>query len=258
MARITDENYGVLYSSDADMNICPEILRQTEQGPVMLCGNIRLSGAPIPGGHVVWQEDMTELVNVLNELRETKENLEGSNDFLREETKLKARETHIAEQDRLYGIIQQASKRQIERLAELADAVEQTDDEEVRKKLLGEMTVIGAYIKRRSNLVFTSDKTPFLDEKDIALAFGESISNLELYGVACGVRIDLQKQLSAEHAMAMYDLFERVAEHFDMSVLTVVISGGGRTDSLTLNTDSTGDLTALGSDTVSVLRDEDG
>ena len=166
MAQITDENYGVRYSSNADMNICPEILRQTEQGPVMLPGNIRLSGAPITGGHVVWQEDMTELVNVLNELRETKENLEGSNDFLREENKLKARESHITEQDRLYGIIQRASKRQIELLATLTDAFEQTDDEEARNKLLGKMAVIGAYIKRHSNLVFTSYKTPFLDEKE--------------------------------------------------------------------------------------------
>lgn len=258
MARITDENYDVLYSSDADMSICPEILRKTEQGPVMLSDNIRLSGEPITGGHVVWQEDMTELISVLNELRETKENLEGSNDFLREENKLKARETHIAEQDRLYGIIQRASKRQIERLAELIDAFEQTDDEEACKNILGKMTVIGAYIKRRSNLVFTSYKTPFLAEKDIALAFGESISNLELYGIACGMRINPQKQLAAKHAMAMYDLFEYVAEHFDMSALTVVIGGGDRMDFLTLNTDSVGDLTALQSDTVSVSRDEDG
>lgn len=258
MARITDENYGVLYCSDGGMSVCPEILRQTEQGPVMLSDNIRLSGAAITGGHVVWQEDMTELIGVLNELRETKENLEGSNDFLREETKLKARETHIAEQDRLYGVIQRGSKRQIQRLAELMDAFEQTDCEEARKKLLGKMAVIGAYIKRRSNLVFTSDKAPFLDVKDIGLAFGESISNLELYGVACGLGISLEKQLDARHAMAMYDLFESVAEHFDMSVLTIVINGGDRMDSITLNTDSGSDLTALASDTVSVLRDEDG
>ena len=58
--------------------------------------------------------------------------------------------------------------------------------------------------------------------------------------------------------MAMYDLFESVAEHFDMSVLTAVISGGDRIDSLTLNTDSASDLTAFASDAVCVLRDEDG
>ena len=32
-------------------------MRQTEAGPVRLDGGLRLSGAPVRGGHVLWTED---------------------------------------------------------------------------------------------------------------------------------------------------------------------------------------------------------
>ena len=45
----------------------------------MLEGGIRLSGADIRGGHTLWQEDLSELLDVLEELEELRTELEGSN-----------------------------------------------------------------------------------------------------------------------------------------------------------------------------------
>ena len=259
-AQITDPEYHVVLSSRAAQEVNIETLRQTQQAPVMLEGGIRLSGSPVRGGHVLWTEDVSELLEVLEELQDVKDSLEDNNALLRAEYTLKAREAHIAEQDRLYNIIQRETAPRIKLLAELTDAFETMGDEAQRKQILGKMAVIGAYLKRRSNLIFLADKTPLFQEKELHLTFGESMDNLELCGITCGLLSELERLVEARQLMKMYDLFEEIVERSidTMTTITVWIGPADGALRITINTDSAADLSPLGSDSVSALRDEDG
>ena len=259
-AQITDPEYHVVLSSRAAQEVNIETLRQTQQAPVMLEGGLRLSGAPVRGGHVLWTEDVSELLEVLEELQDVKDSLEDNNALLRAEYTLKAREAHIAEQDRLYNIIQRETAPRIKLLAELTDAFETMGDEAQRKQILGKMAVIGAYLKRRSNLIFLADKTPLFQEKELHLTFGESMDNLELCGITCGLLSELEGPVEARQLMKMYDLFEEIVERSidTMTTITVWIGPADGALRITINTDSAADLSPLGSDSVSALRDEDG
>ena len=258
--QLTDPEYQRLLSSRSAEPIPLQIMRQTETGPVRLDGGLRLSGAPVRGGHVLWTEDVSELLEVLEELQDVKDSLEDNNALLRAEYTLKAREAHIAEQDRIYNIIQRETAPRIKLLAELTDAFETMGDEAQRKQILGKMAVIGAYLKRRSNLIFLADKTPLFQEKELHLTFGESMDNLELCGITCGLLSELEGPVEARQLMKMYDLFEEIVERSidTMSTITVWIGPADGALRITINTDSAADLSPLGSDSVSALRDEDG
>ena len=258
--QLTDPEYQRLLSSRSAEPIPLQIMRQTETGPVRLDGGLRLSGAPVRGGHVLWTEDVSELLEVLEELQDVKDSLEDNNALLRAEYTLKAREAHIAEQDRLYNIIQRETAPRIKLLAELTDAFETMGDEAQRKQILGKMAVIGAYLKRRSNLIFLADKTPLFQEKELHLTFGESMDNLELCGITCGLLSELEGPVEARQLMKMYDLFEEIVERSidTMTTITVWIGPADGALRITINTDSAADLSPLGSDSVSALRDEDG
>lgn len=258
--QLTDPEYQRLLSSRSAEPIPLQIMRQTETGPVRLDGGLRLSGAPVRGGHVLWTEDVSELLEVLEELQDVKDSLEDNNALLRAEYTLKAREAHIAEQDRLYNIIQRETVPRIKLLAELTDACETMGDEAQRKQILGKMAVIGAYLKRRSNLIFLADKTPLFQEKELHLTFGESMDNLELCGITCGLLSELEGPVEARQLMKMYDLFEEIVERSidTMSTITVWIGPADGALRITVNTDSAADLSPLVSDSVSALRDEDG
>ena len=258
--QLTDPEYQRLLSSRSAEPIPLQIMRQTETGPVRLDGGLRLSGAPVRGGHVLWTEDVSELLEVLEELQDVKDSLEDNNALLRAEYTLKAREAHIAEQDRLYNIIQRETAPRIKLLAELTDACETMGDEAQRKQILGKMAVIGAYLKRRSNLIFLADKTPLFQEKELHLTFGESMDNLELCGITCGLLSELEGLVEARQLMKMYDLFEEIVERSidTMTTITVWIGPADGALRITINTDSAADLSPLGSDSVSALRDEDG
>lgn len=258
-AQITDKEYHVLQSSRAAKDMDTKVLCQTARGPVMLNDGIRLSGAPIRVGHVVWTEDISQLLKVLDELEEVKENLEDSNTILEEEHALKKREAHIMEQDRLYTIIQRDTAHQIRLLDHMIEQVETMAGDEERKQLLRKMLVIGAYLKRRSNLVFLADKSSTLDAKELALTLGESLDNLETCGISCGFQMDLKEPVLSDQMIAMYDFFEKVVERSLDCTYSITVYAGKTDDFLFLhvNTDADTDFSDLASDMVKTERDED-
>ena len=80
------------------------------------------------------------------------------------------------------------------------------------KDILGQIVVIGTYIKRRSNLIFASSQRRTIAVEELRLCLNESISNLRLYGVKCQANLELEGRLRQETAYLVYDLFEAVAE----------------------------------------------
>lgn len=257
-AQITDKDYHVLLSSAAAKNLDTKTLAKTKNESVMLKGGVRLSGAPIKKGHVVWTEDISPLLKVLEELQEAKENLEDSNKILEEEQALKKREAHIMEQDRLYNIIQHDTAHQICLMDTMIKQAETADGDE-KQKLLQKMLVIGAYLKRRSNLVFLADKSSMLDANELVLTIGESLDNLEVLGISCGFRTELTEPVLAYQIIAMYDFFENVMERTLDRICSITVYAGKRDGSLFLNinTDSTAVFSDFVSDNVNVERDED-
>ena len=259
-AQITDPEYHVVLSSRAAQEVNIETLRQTQQAPVMLEGGIRLSGAPIKNGYVIWTEDVSPLIRVLNDLEEAKENLQDNKDILEEEHAVKEREAHIAEQERLYHIIQRDTAKQILLMEEMIEQAENAGSDEERRHILKKMLVIGAYLKRRSNLVFLSDKDSMLEATELELSIGESINNLETFGVTCGFISELTGLILSMNVIAMYDLFEEIAERSLDRMSSILVHAGIKAGFLvfSLDTDSRSDFSDLASDAVTAVQDEDG
>lgn len=260
--QIIDTDHKVFMSSKTAKPVDLQLLMQAEKAPVMMEDGVRLSGAPIHGGYVVWTEDMSPLLKVLDELKEVKENLEDGNAILEEENAVKAREAHIAEKERLYNIIQKDTAKQISLMDKLIEQTEESDDDEERVRLLKKMLVIGAYLKRRSNLVFLADKMSSMEPKELELTFGESLDNLEMYGITCGFYSELTKPVLSVHIIAMYDFFEEITERsLDcMSTLTVYAGSTKEGVFITINTDSRANLSGLLADSgiYTAVQDDDG
>lgn len=259
-AQITDADYRVLLSSDAAQNIGADILQQTEISPVLLENGIRLSGAPIKIGHVVWTEDISPLLRVLDELEDMKEELEETNQIEEEEQALKKHEAHILEQDRLYNILQRDTAHQLSMMDDMILRVETAESETVKKRLLYQMLVIGSYLKRRSNLAFLSEKSSLLDAHELDLCIGESQSALDACGIICGYRSVLTGQILSVHIISLYEFFEKTAEHLLDCECSMTVHAGRKDGAICLKifTDAQTDLSPLASDTVTVQKDEDG
>ena len=239
-ALITDNDYNILLSSDCAEKIDREIMQMAKSSPVMLSNGKRLSSAKIKGGYVLWLDDLSELIC--------------------EEYDLRNREAHILERERIYDRIRRETSGQIAVLNSLTDRFELSEDEDERRKLLGKMVVIGAYLKRRNNLIFISERSSMISEKELYLAFLELTDNLELYGVTCGLNIRLNKSVPAVAVMEMFDTFEKMIELSLDNLLAVNISVtlNGGIFTITVTVESSTDFNVMNGDFVTAVCDDDG
>ena len=211
-AQITDEAYKVILKSDKAKALDREILRQAADKPVMLEEGIRLCSAPVQGGYIFWQENISRLQAVLKELSSTREKLRGYAALLDEENRQKQRRRELEEQRRLYEAMEEATSPAMVRLAELVESLSHVRDIESAKKLHGRIAVVGAYIKRRSNMVFLADNTGTLPARELMLCLKESLANLRLLGCTCALQFDIDQTIKIETAGKMYDFFQAAVE----------------------------------------------
>ena len=211
-AQIADADDHVCLRSQTARPLPEAVLRQAQSSPVMLEGGIRLCSAPIRGGRIFWQEDVSRLLSVLEQLNDTQEELRSYGALLEEENKQKQRRRELEEQKRLFDAVQEMVFPAMQRLGELTSRLNATEAQETARMLHGKIAVTGAYIKRRSNLVFLADQTGEVAAKELLLCLNESASNLRLAGTACAVAFALTGSMDGRAAGMLYDFFEATVE----------------------------------------------
>lgn len=211
-ALITDRDFSVACAAENARSVDSQTLMAAAESPVVTADGIRISEAPIRWGHVFWEDDISPMLAVLKELDDTHEELQSYGSILQAENAQKARRKKLEEQERLYRTMQEKAAAPAVRLSNLAKALQGVQDADAARFLLWKMTVIGAYLKRRSNLIFLADRDGMVPVSEVALCLNESMDNLRLHVRRCASRLDFEGELRLETAAALYDFFEAAIE----------------------------------------------
>lgn len=211
-AQIADTDWHTRYASSNAPELTADIMRSAEKDAAMLDRNTLLRSSRIPGGHVLWQEDITDITALLEKLEENRKTISESNDVEQENYKTKVKINTVREKNRLYDRLQAQTAHQIELLDQLLTQYEAQSDPEIRRSLLAKAAVIGAYIKRRGNLMFIGEKSDVTDTAELSACLDESFANLELMGVECAIDIPGKNSITIRDAIRVYDFFEAVTE----------------------------------------------
>lgn len=211
-ALITDRDFSVACAAENARSVDSQTLMAAAESPVVTADGIRISEAPIRWGHVFWEDDISPMLAVLKELDDTREELQSYGSILQAENAQKARRKKLEEQERLYRAMQEKAAAPAVRLSNLAKALQGVQDADAARFLLWKMTVIGAYLKRRSNLIFLADRDGMVPVSEVALCLNESMDNLRLHVRRCASRLDFEGELRLETAATLYDFFEAAIE----------------------------------------------
>lgn len=211
-ALITDRDFSAACAAENARSVDSQTLMAAAESPVVTADGIRISEAPIRWGHVFWEDDISPMLAVLKELDDTREELQSYGSILQAENAQKARRKKLEEQERLYRAMQEKAAAPAVRLSNLAKALQGVQDADAARFLLWKMTVIGAYLKRRSNLIFLADRDGMVPMSEVALCLNESMDNLRLHVRRCASRLDFEGELRLETAAALYDFFEAAIE----------------------------------------------
>lgn len=231
-AQITDNNYHTRYISANSPKLSENLMRSSENGAVGIDENTILKSNPIEGGYVLWLEDISDIAALLKKLEENKEMIAESNLIEQENYRTKLKINTLQEKNRLYDLLQDQTAHQIDLLDSLFAQYNTETDFEKRRSLLAKIAVIGAYIKRRGNLMFIGEKSEITDTSELSLCLEESFANLELMGVECAIDIPKSNKIDTKDAIRVYDFFETVTEAAIDGIHSVWLKARSLTDSV--------------------------
>lgn len=186
-------------------------LQAAMHGTVRLDEHTLLRSAPVQGGYVMWQTDITELVENMERLKENRTELAERNYLEQQNYEVERKINALREKNRLYDLLQRRLAPQIIRMDQLLTRY-RTAPEADKRQLLGQVAVLGAYLKRGANLMFLAQQHRYVPAAELRYALEESISSLELAGVECAMEVTQGVRLPAEAAAACYSRFESVVE----------------------------------------------
>ena len=223
--QITDQSLRTQHISAAMPEPLPqnELQRMTSD-TVQLDGDTLLKRYSLRRGYVFWKEDISELNQLQTELELTRDELRDTGDVLAAENVQRARLLKLTEENRLYDTMETQTSGQIAMLRERLAELKNTEDPDRARRLLGQIIIIGTYVKRRSNLIFVGMQRGSISLQELRLCLNESVENLNLYGVDCKALVKGDGQLSFEQAAKAYDLFETVVEATLDSLHSLLIS----------------------------------
>ena len=211
--QITDPAFCSQYVSVAMQGALPQSeLRQMQQDTVHLGDDTLLKRHKLRRGWVFWKEDISALNQVQQELELTGDELRDTGDVLAAENAQHARWLKLTEENRLYDMMETQTARQIAMLRDLLAELQKTENPDRARHLLGQVIIIGTYIKRRSNLIFVGVQRGAISVQELRLCLNESSENISVYGADCKTTIKGEGQLTVEQATQVYDLFEAVVE----------------------------------------------
>lgn len=99
-------------------------------------------------------------------------------DVLAAENEQQEKWLKLTEENRLYDMMEKQTARQIGMLKRWLDELKETDDPGRARCLLGQVIIIGTYIKRRNNLIFIGVQQGEISIRELRLCLNESMENL--------------------------------------------------------------------------------
>ena len=223
--QITDPAFCSQYVSVAMQGALPQSeLRQMQQDTAYLDRDTLLKRHKLRRGWVFWKEDISALNQIRKELELTRDELRDTGDVLAAENAQHARWLKLTEENRLYDMMEAQTARQIVMLRDLLAELQKTEDSGRARHLLGQVIIIGTYIKRRSNLIFVGEQRGAIGVQELLLCLNESSENISVYGADCKAIVKGEGQLTVEQATQVYDLFEAVVETELESLRALLIS----------------------------------
>lgn len=208
-AQIVDNNYQPCMASGTATALTEDVMKSAKAEPVDL-GDTILHSKKITGGYVLWQDDVKQIKELIEELRYTRERLGEKNELLKAELELKENRAGTEEKSRLYDRIAKEVAPQLAKAEELLKLAE--SEPKQTKSVIAKVSVICVYIKRRGNLLLLEEENNIIPARELEYCIRESLDNLRLGDIFTSFDSKCDGELKLELAVVAFDFYENIVE----------------------------------------------
>ncbi len=207
-AQIADRDFRVIYRS---ANAVPLTRAQMAlPAGLSLDRDTRVHRKAVSGGYVYWQDDVSRLNRINEELWELGERLAEEAELLRLENRLKEERAQIEAKTRAYDEIAGRVLPQSRRIAALCARAEA--DPADCAGALRTVCLLGTYIKRYANLSLLALEQSTLGSEELGLAISESLRQVQERGIPVQLTVEGGVRLPARRPAEVYARFEALLE----------------------------------------------
>ena len=211
-AQITDQGNTVCLASSNARELTGEQRMSAKTHPVLADKTTLIKSKPIRFGHVLWQEDVSELTEAIEQIEENCRDLSERNRIRRKNLETKKKILSLQEKNRAADVLNRETAGQISMIEHLLTQYDTENDAKKREKLLAGAAVLGAYIKRYGNLLLVSHREETADICDLSRCFEDSFVNLELLDVKYLCTLPADVILATKDMLRIYHTFETILE----------------------------------------------
>lgn len=211
-AQITDQGNIVCLASSNAGGLTDEQRMSAKTHPVLADKTTLIKSKPIRFGHVLWQEDVSELTEAIEQIEENCRDLSERNRIRQENLETKKKILSLQEKNRAADVLNRETAGQISMIEHLLIQYDTENNAQKREKLLAGAAVLGAYIKRYGNLLLVSHREETADIRDLSRCFEDSFVNLELLDVKCLCTLPADVILATKDMLRIYRTFETILE----------------------------------------------
>lgn len=229
-AQITDQENTVCLASFNARELTKEQRISALTQTVPADNRMLVKSQPIGFGHVLWQEDVAELTEVIEQIEENCRDLAERNRIRQENLETRKKILALQEKNRVNDLLHREIAGQIDRIDRMLAQYDRETDDRKRSRLLAGAAVVGSYIKRYGNLLLAGERTKETDIRDLARCFEESFVNLELLGVNCLHTLPSGIFLATKDMLQVYRSFEMAVEAclYDLSHVWIYMRDNGQ------------------------------
>ncbi|MCR5456743.1 MAG: hypothetical protein K6F14_01565 [Clostridiales bacterium] len=210
-SQITDKKGTIVYSSPASAPISSEQFNM-ESG-TRIGEHTILHKMPIPGGYGFWQDDLTELDRLNDELAEAKEGLEQEADLIRLRNELIEKQTKISQRTQMYDTIARCTQKQSQAISQYAKQAQNSDDPAEKDFCRRRIILLGAYIKRYANLMLLSQESDVIETGELGLSVSELLKYLNYNSVPGEFVGHPMGSIPSSSVLVMFEAFESLIEN---------------------------------------------
>lgn len=211
-AQITNQENAVCLASANARALTEEQRISTKTQTVSADKSMIVKSQPIGFGHVLWQENVAELTEAIEQIEENCRDLAEHNRIRQENLKTRKKILALQEKNRVSDLLHRETAGQIDLIDRMLAQYDTETDDRKRSRLLGGAAVVGAYIKRYGNLRLIGERAETADIRELSRCFDESFINLELLGVNCFHALPPGISLATKDMLQVYRSFETAME----------------------------------------------
>lgn len=220
---IVDLNGNMKFRSKNCIDVSLEKIKRAQNKQIMLDDkNTLLQSHSIQAGYGYWIKDITEINKINEKLEDLGDVLAEENAILAEENKLKEKRTKIEEKNKLYDSMALSVSSQLETLSRVLENLPETETE--FEKAMKYASVIGAYIKRHSNMLLHLHKDSCIHSDELRLSLLESLDYLRLCGILVDSEFVGEGVLDGNKALLIYEIFQASIESDLYNINAVLIN----------------------------------